>query len=359
MIFHSFDFIIFIAIVFTIYWTLGRKLQNIFLVGASYYFYGYVHPWFLYLILTSTLVDFICGIYMERYRQWKKYFLLLSLTANLGMLCIFKYYGFFVENIIFILDAAGLPTFTNTLHIVLPVGISFYTFQTMGYSIDVYRDQITPRHNFLDFALYVSFFPQLVAGPIERASRLLPQIESDRSFSIQLFCDAILLILHGFFLKLVVADNVAVTVNKVFAMEEPAFFLLWTGVFGFSIQVFADFSAYTNIARGTAKLLGFELMENFVHPYIAHSPAEFWKRWHISLTGWIRDYVFTPPIPYTATSIPQGKGRYRHGLDDYLFSYRLMAWCRVEFYCLWSVSWVTIYCFLLVRKDRSGKSAEK
>ncbi|MBF0186989.1 MAG: MBOAT family protein [Magnetococcales bacterium] len=294
MIFHSLDFIVFLVLVLTIYWSLSHRMQNRFLLGASYLFYGYVHPWFLSLILVSTVTDYLCGLGMERRPEHKKRFLWISLGVNLGLLAAFKYFGFFVENVAALLNVLGLPSFTWTLHILLPVGISFYTFQTLSYSIDVYWGRIKPRRDFLDFALYVAFFPQLVAGPIERASRLLPQLEKPRIFNTGVALEAFHLLLWGFFKKLVIADNVAVIVNKIFFLENPTFPILWVGVFAFAIQIFADFSAYTDIARGTAKLMGVHLVQNFNHPFIAVSPSDFWARWHMSLTGWIREYVFTP-----------------------------------------------------------------
>jgi D-alanyl-lipoteichoic acid acyltransferase DltB (MBOAT superfamily) len=180
------------------------------------------------------------------------------------------------------------------LHVVLPVGISFYTFQELSYTLAVYKGKIEARRDFLDFATFVCFFPQLVAGPIERAAHLLPQIEQPRSFSWPLARDAMFLILWGYFKKLVVADNAGVIANKVFALETPGFFVLWAGVFAFGIQIYADFSAYSDIARGTARWLGFDLMRNFNHPYLATGPADFWRRWHISLSSWFRDYVYIP-----------------------------------------------------------------
>jgi D-alanyl-lipoteichoic acid acyltransferase DltB (MBOAT superfamily) len=181
-----------------------------------------------------------------------------------------------------------------TLQIVLPVGISFYTFQTLSYTIDVYLGQLRARRSFLDVALFVAFFPQLVAGPIERATTLLPQVESERRFSAQLAREATLLMVWGFFKKLVIADNVGVVANKVFGLEDPGFYVLWAGVFAFGMQIYADFSAYSDIARGAARWFGFELMRNFNHPYIARNPTDFWRRWHISLSTWFRDYVYIP-----------------------------------------------------------------
>lgn len=294
MIFHSSDFLIFFVVVLAVYWSLGKHMQNIFLLGASYFFYGYVHQWFLILILVSTVVDYFCGLGIERLPAHKKKILILSLISNLGMLGMFKYYGFFVTSICEILEHFGYPGITATLHIILPVGISFYTFQTLSYTIDIYRGTLKARTNFLEYALYVAFFPQLVAGPIERASRLLPQVEKRRVFDPLIAVDAFHLIMWGFFKKIVVADNVGIICNKIFLLENSNFAFVWTGAFAFGVQIFADFSAYTDIARGAARLLGFELMENFNHPYIATSPADYWRRWHISLSSWIRDYLYIP-----------------------------------------------------------------
>lgn len=294
MIFHSFDFLVFAAAVFALYWILRHRWQNILLLAGSYFFYGYVHQWFLILIATSTVVDYLCGLGMERYPERRKLFLIASLTSNLGMLAFFKYFGFFVGGVAVVLSQLGLPSFESSLHIFLPVGISFYTFQTLSYTIDIYQGSLRARRNFLDFAVFVSFFPQLVAGPIERAAVMLPQIEMKRRLSPLRVHDGLVLIVWGFFKKLVIADNVAVIVDKVFLLPDAGFALLWTGVLGFAIQIYADFSAYTDIARGTAKLFGIELMHNFHHPYVSQSPAEFWRRWHISLSTWIRDYIYIP-----------------------------------------------------------------
>ncbi|MBF0445413.1 MAG: MBOAT family protein, partial [Magnetococcales bacterium] len=292
MIFHSLEYLIFLPLVVVIYWILNREMQVIFLIGMSYFFYGYIHPWFLYLILTSTVVDYYCGLAMGRFPQHKLKALLFSITVNLGLLGYFKYFGFFVENVAELLNILGLPSFTNNLDIYLPVGISFYTFQTMSYTIDIYRGQLEPRKKFLDFALFVSFFPQLVAGPIERAVNFLPQIEKKRSLSVSDVQSALFLLVWGFFKKMVIADNIAFIVSKIFLLENTSFMLVWVGAFAFGIQVFADFSAYTDIARGSARLLGFKLSQNFNHPYVSASPTEFWQRWHISLTSWVHDYIF-------------------------------------------------------------------
>ncbi|MBF0447477.1 MAG: MBOAT family protein [Magnetococcales bacterium] len=294
MIFHSLEYLLFLPVVLAIYWLLDRKKQVIFLLVMSYFFYGYIHPWFLFLIAASTFVDYFCGLAMDRHPDHKQRVLLVSIAFNLGLLGYFKYFGFFIDNVTELLLLLGLPGFTNNLDIYLPVGISFYTFQTMSYTIDIYRGQLKPRRNFLDFALFVSFFPQLVAGPIERAIHFLPQIEKERCLSFERVQSALFLLIWGFFKKLVIADNVAFIVNKIYSLEETSFALVAVGAFAFAIQVYADFSAYTDIARGSARLLGFDLSQNFNHPYLSASPTEFWKRWHISLSSWIHDYVFLP-----------------------------------------------------------------
>ncbi len=294
MIFHSLDFVLFFLAFTVIYWRLPHRIQNIFLFAGSYFFYGYVHPWFLILIATSTIIDYCSARGMEAWPDRRKAFLLLSIVTNFGMLGFFKYFNFFVDNVHAVLSAAGLPWTQPTLRLLLPVGISFYTFQAMSYTIDVYKGELRARRNLLELATFVSFFPHLVAGPIQRASFLLPQVENPRRFSIDQARSGVGLICWGFFKKLVIADKVGVIANKVFALADPTFPLLWAGVFAFAIQIYADFSAYTDIARGTSRWLGFELTENFDHPYLARSPADFWRRWNISLSSWFRDYVYIP-----------------------------------------------------------------
>jgi alginate O-acetyltransferase complex protein AlgI len=294
VIFHSLDFVVFFLIVTTLYWRLPQRGQNVMLLAASYLFYGYVHPWFLILIATSTVIDYCAARGMEAWPAHKKRFLLMSIVSNFGMLGFFKYFNFFAENVGQVLGAVGLALSPPMLRIVLPVGISFYTFQAMSYTIDVYRGELRARRNLIDVAVFISFFPHLVAGPIQRASFLLPQVESVRRFSPGKARTGFLLICWGFFKKLVIADNVGVIANKVFALADPSFPLLWAGVFAFAIQIYADFSAYTDIARGTSRWLGFELTENFDHPYMARSPSDFWRRWNISLSSWFRDYVYVP-----------------------------------------------------------------
>jgi len=294
VIFHSLDFLVFFVAVTSVYWCLPHRRQNGLLLVSSYVFYGYVHPWFLILIAASTLVDYCAARAMEARPARKKHWLAVSIVSNFGLLGFFKYFNFFAENIHGVLAAMGLETSLTALRILLPVGISFYTFQAMSYTIDVYRGELRARRSLVDLAVFISFFPHLVAGPIQRASFLLPQVESPRRFSGDHARTGFLLICWGFFKKLVIADNVGVVANKVFALSDPSFPLLWAGVFAFAMQIYADFSAYTDIARGTSRWLGFELTENFDHPYMARSPSDFWRRWNISLSTWFRDYVYVP-----------------------------------------------------------------
>jgi alginate O-acetyltransferase complex protein AlgI len=294
MIFHSLTFVAFFIITVSIYWRLPHRAQNAFLLGASYIFYGWIHPWFVLVMLASTTVDFWAGRRMEDDPARKKQYLAASLVVNLGMLGFFKYCNFFIENVQAAFASLGLSVGLPTLSIVLPAGISFYTFQALSYTIDVYKGEMRARRSPLDFALFVAFFPHLVAGPIMRAQNLLVQVEQRRVFSADAARSGLVLMAWGFFKKLVVADNVAVIANRVFAHEAPTFEILWAGVFAFGMQIYADFSAYSDIARGVARWFGFELVVNFDHPYIAHSPANFWRRWHISLSTWFRDYVYIP-----------------------------------------------------------------
>jgi D-alanyl-lipoteichoic acid acyltransferase DltB (MBOAT superfamily) len=294
VIFHSLDFVIFFVAVTLAYWCLPQRGQNVLLLVASYVFYGYVHPWFLILIALSTTIDYCAARGMEAWPARKKRFLWVSIVSNFGMLGFFKYFNFFVENVRGVFAAAGVTSPQPALRLLLPVGISFYTFQAMSYTIDVYRGELRARRSLLDLAVFVSFFPHLVAGPIQRASFLLPQVEGRRRFTPENARTGFLKICWGFFKKLVIADNVGVIANKVFALADPSGPLLWAGVFAFAMQIYADFSAYTDIARGTSRWLGFELTENFDHPYLARSPSDFWRRWNISLSTWFRDYVYVP-----------------------------------------------------------------
>ncbi len=293
MIFTSFTYLHFFLLIFTAYWLVRRLLpQNILLLAGSYLFYGWVTPWFCLLIGFSTVVDYFCGLGMRRNPARKKIFLITSLFSNLGLLGVFKYFNFFADSVSNALAAIGLNADPVTLQIILPVGISFYTFQTLSYTIDIYRDECEPRTNFIDFAVFVSFFPQLVAGPIERAKRFLPQVEAPRYWKWSNLDEAWPLIVRGYLKKLVVADNVAVLSDKIFMLESPSLLMILAGSLAFAVQIYADFSAYTDIARGSARLLGFQLIENFKSPYLAISPSDFWRRWHISFSSWIRDYLY-------------------------------------------------------------------
>lgn len=294
MIFHSLDFAAFFLIVVTIYWRLPHRGQNLLLLLASYVFYGWVHPWFVAIMLASTTVDYWAGQRMEDDPARRRWYLAASLGVNLGMLGVFKYFNFFVANVHDLLASVGWSVSPPLLAIALPAGISFYTFQALSYTVDVYKGEMHARRNPVDFALFVAFFPHLVAGPIMRARNLLVQVERPRSWDATAAQRGVVLVVWGLFKKLVIADNVGIIANRVFSQQDPGFEVLWAGVFAFGMQIYADFSAYSDIARGVARWFGFELVLNFDHPYIAHSPTDFWRRWHISLSTWFRDYVYIP-----------------------------------------------------------------
>ena len=292
--FTSFEFLIFLPLVLLTYWRLSRRGQNALLLGASYVFYGWIHPWFCLLIGFSTILDYFCGLAMERSPSRKRSFLVLSIAGNLALLGTFKYFNFFMENFRDVLGVFGLDAGVPVMQVLLPVGISFYTFQSLSYTIDIHAGRIVARRNFVDFAVFVSLFTQLVAGPIERASRLLPQIEKDRHLTMAQIESGVGLIVWGYVKKLVIADQVVIWVDRIFELPHPSWILLAAGALAFAIQILADFSAYTDIARGVARLLGFDLVENFKAPYLATSPSDFWRRWHISFSSWIRDYLYFP-----------------------------------------------------------------
>ena len=298
MIFNSLDYFVFLIIVLIIYYNVNRRTQNISLLIASYYFYACWDWRFLSLIVLSTVTDYLCGKVMgdeSSSDRKRKFTLIISLSVNLGLLGFFKYFNFFIDSAVTLLDTFGLQANITTLQIILPVGISFYTFQTLSYTIDIYRRKLEPVHDPLDFALFVSFFPQLVAGPIERASRLLPQLHEKRSVSTDDIYQGCLLILIGLFRKVVLADTAAIYVNQAF--ENPDIFTssgLLIATFLFSIQIYCDFAGYSDIARGTARLMGIKLMVNFKQPYFSTSITEFWHRWHISLSTWLKDYLYIP-----------------------------------------------------------------
>ncbi len=300
MIFNSLDFGFFLPIVFIIYWGGLRNnihQQNIFLLIASYLFYGWWDWRFLFLIFFSTLVDFFVGLKLDNEDKpfHRNLLLATSLFTNLGILGFFKYYNFFLDNAIVAFQFLGFPIQLTHLDIILPVGISFYTFQTLSYTIDIYNRKLKPTRNFIAFSAFVSFFPQLVAGPIERASHLLPQFSVKRSLNPPLFVSGLEKILWGLVKKVVIADRLALFVNEVYAYpEEYKGFVLVLATLFFAFQIYCDFSGYSDIAIGTAALFGFDLVENFRSPYFSKSLTEFWRRWHISLSTWFRDYVYIP-----------------------------------------------------------------
>jgi len=300
MLFNSLDFVIFLPVVFLLYWFVfnsNRKYQNIFLVVASYVFYGWWDWRFLGLIVLSSLVDYFIGLKMadEVKGGKRKILLILSLFVNLGILIYFKYFNFFIESFVDAFTYFGITFKPSTLQIVLPVGISFYTFQTLSYSIDVYRRKLGPTKDIVSFFAYVSFFPQLVAGPIERAKHLLPQFFKPRVFNYEIAVSGMRLILWGFFQKIVIADGCALYVNDIFTnYQSYSSPILVLGAVLFSFQIYGDFAGYSNVAIGVSRLFGFDLMQNFKYPYFSRDIAEFWRRWHISLSTWFRDYLYIP-----------------------------------------------------------------
>jgi len=296
--FTSLTFIVFLIVVFSLYWALRTpRRQNALIVLASYLFYGWWDYRFCALILFSSLVDFVIGsqIAKSHLPSRRKFLVLTSLVSNLGLLALFKYYGFFVANFLATAQLFGWSPNQLTLNLILPVGISFYTFQTLSYTIDVYRGKLKPAASLIDYLAFVSFFPQLVAGPIERGTNLLPQFEAPRRFNLVDAQDGCRLILWGFFKKLAIADLLAVTVDTYFNHWDTATGaeLALATVF-FAFQIYCDFSAYSDIAIGTARLFSIRLMRNFAYPYFSQSFTEFWSRWHISLSTWFRDYVYIP-----------------------------------------------------------------
>ena len=294
MLFNAPIFPLFFGVVYLLYRLSNHRAQNLLLLVASYFFYAWWDWRFLSLILLSTVVDYQCAKRLGSRGPPQKRWLWLSVGINLGILATFKYLGWFVSEFQNILAYWGLSTTPITLELLLPVGLSFYTFQSMAYTIDVYRKRLEPIHEPLDFALFVSFFPQLVAGPIERASRLLPQIQNPRRIRAAQASEGAWLVVWGFFKKLVVADNLAVIVAQVFEEGPNSGAHVLIGMYAFTWQIYCDFSGYTDIARGLSKLMGFELSINFRLPFFAKSPREIWRRWHISLSQWLRDYLYIP-----------------------------------------------------------------
>jgi len=300
MLFNSTGFAIFLPVVFILYWmttSKNLKLQNALLFVSSYFFYACWDWRFLFLLMFSTLVDYFTGIQMSvaTNQKTKRTWLYLSLVINLGFLGFFKYYNFFAESFADFISFFGLHANFFTLKIILPVGISFYTFHGLSYVFDIYRNKINVERNFIDYAVFVSFFPLLVAGPIERATHLLPQIKRERSFDYSKAADGMRQILWGLFKKVVIADNCAEYANLIFGNSTGfSGSTLAIGAVFFTVQIYGDFSGYSDIAIGTAKLFGIDLLRNFAYPYFSRDIAEFWRRWHISLTTWFRDYLYIP-----------------------------------------------------------------
>ena len=300
MLFNSLDFAIFLPIVFLLYWFVAQKnlkLQNVLIVVASYVFYGWWDWRFLSLIIFSTVVDYLIGqrLRTEDKQSKRKALLWTSIIVNLGFLGFFKYYNFFLENFVDAFSLFGMQINANSLNIILPVGISFYTFQTLSYTIDVYKKKLEPTKDFIAFSAFVCFFPQLVAGPIERATNLLPQFYKKRSFEYHKAVDGMRQILWGLFKKVVIADNCAEFANQIFnnSADMNGSTLVLGAIF-FTFQIYGDFSGYSDIAIGTSRLFGFDLKQNFATPYFSRDIAEFWRRWHISLSTWFRDYLYIP-----------------------------------------------------------------
>lgn len=300
MLFNSFNFAIFLPIIFFVYWYVTQRnltLQNTFLLLASYFFYACWDWRFLFLLIFSTLLDYFTGLKMADSSgiKEKKFWLWLSIAVNLGFLMVFKYYNFFIGSFAEALSHFGLSFQPWTLNIILPVGISFYTFHGLSYVVDVYNDRIKAEKNLIEYSVFVSFFPLLVAGPIERATHLLPQIKRKRVFSYDQAADGLRQMAWGFFKKIVIADNCAELANQIFttsADQHGSTLLL--GALLFTFQIYGDFSGYSDIALGTARLFGIELLRNFAFPYFSRDIAEFWRRWHISLSSWFKDYLYIP-----------------------------------------------------------------
>lgn len=298
MLFNSLQFAAFLPIVWILYWLLqkkGLKFQNVLLLIASYFFYACWDWRFMFLLIFSTLLDYFTGLKMSSSPQHKKKWFWLSVIVNLGFLGVFKYFNFFADSFADALRVIGLQVNPASLNIILPVGISFYTFHGLSYVIDIYKGKINAEKNFIDYGLFVSFFPLLVAGPIERATHLLPQIKVKRKFDYALAVNGMRQILWGLFKKMVIADQCAGYANIAFSNHStsPASTLIWGAVF-FAFQIYGDFSGYSDIAIGTAKLFGINLLQNFSYPYFSRDIAEFWRRWHISLSSWFRDYLYIP-----------------------------------------------------------------
>jgi D-alanyl-lipoteichoic acid acyltransferase DltB (MBOAT superfamily) len=360
MLFNSPTFVVFFVCVFAAYWLLrSRVQQNILLLVASYVFYGAWSWKFLLLLLLTTLVDYTCGrvIHASATARRRRFVMLASVATNLGILATFKYLGFFVQETATLLESIGWRVNLPVLEIVLPVGISFYTFQSIGYVVDVYRGKIPPTRNLIEYALYVAFFPQLVAGPIERSGHLIPQFQRHRQWSRQAFDSGLQLMIWGLFKKIVIADHLAPFVDAVYARPEAYDgSALATATVFFAFQIYCDFSGYTDTARGAARLLGFELVRNFDYPYVSRTPVEFWRRWHMSLSTWFQDYLYFPLAmhylrkggwgsKYKAHIVSMGLIGFWHGAN----------WTFISFGLYWGV----VIALYLSFTERFAKSSEE
>ena len=304
MLFNSLNFLIFFPIAALLYWVLPHKVRWVWLLIASYYFYMCWNASYALLLATSTLITYLSGLLIGKANRVKnekkrvrlrKFWVFLSFTLNLGILFFFKYFSFAVDNLNLILNALHMKLITPDFDVLLPVGISFYTFQALSYTVDIYRGDLPPERNLGKYALFVSFFPQLVAGPIERSKNLITQLHEKHTFCYTEVKNGLLLMLWGFFQKLVIADRAAILVNQVFNQyNEYAGFQIAIAVLLFAMQIYCDFAGYSNIAIGAAHVMGFSLMKNFDRPYFSKSIPEFWRRWHISLSTWFRDYLYIP-----------------------------------------------------------------
>lgn len=300
MLFNSYSFLVFFPIVVFAYFLIPKKVRYIWLLIASYYFYMGWNAKYALLLLTSTIITYLSGLLLSAKKishitKWKKCIVVVSFISNLSILFFFKYFDFMIVNINRILGALHVKMLTPQFDVLLPVGISFYIFQALSYTMDVYRGEVEAEKNVLKYALFVSFFPQLVAGPIERSRNLLKQVNKDHNFSYERMCQGLMLMTWGYFLKLVIADRIAIFVDHAYSTQilYDGRYLLLASIL-FAIQIYCDFAGYSTIAIGAAKVLGFELMENFNCPYFATTVAEFWRRWHISLSTWFRDYLYIP-----------------------------------------------------------------
>jgi len=300
VLFHSLDFIRFFIAVFLLYWLLPQKRRNALLLLASYLFYSSWDYRFLSLMLISTFANYVCGIRIHESTEpaKRRLYLLISLAVSLSLLGLFKYFNFFVENLVSLLNLMGLSLNYTTLDIILPLGISFYTFQALSYTIDIYRKKIAPTRNIVDFSLFIAYFPQLIAGPIERARNLIPQLEAEKSLMRINAVEGLYLFLYGAFKKVVIADSFGALVDMIYAMPNPSGAHVLLALYAFAIQIYCDFSGYSNMARGISNFFGIKLSVNFNLPFFSEDVQQLIKRWHITLTSWIWEYVYVPLFLY-------------------------------------------------------------